>query len=411
MLTLLQIAWRNLWRNKRRSLIVAFSIGFGILAMILSIGFMNGFNNQMVENTINTSLGHIAIHQNGWQKNPKLEKNFHIDQKMISAVKQLPNIAAYAPRVKVQGIVRSSAAARGVMINGIDPLLESKVSRLQDYTSKEKGSAYFAIGDEEAVLISQTLATKLDLRIGEKLVVMVQDKNMEIVGVGLTIKGIYQTPIDTFDKFMIFVPIGYLQKITGIGNNVTELNILLNDKKTVDLAQTFLKGKITNSSLEILSWKDMAPNLVSAIKLFDSMVYIFFAIVFITVIFSVANTMIMAIMERFHELGVMKSIGTKPSWIFWLIIFEAVNLGFVGLFIGTFSGLGIVKFMSWYGIDFSVFSESMRVWGTGSIIYPSIRFKDLFVAMLIVLVTTVLAAIYPAIKATRIKPLEALNHI
>jgi ABC-type lipoprotein release transport system permease subunit len=155
----------------------------------------------------------------------------------------------------------------------------------------------------------------------------------------------------------------------------------------------------------------MAPYLVSAVKLFDIIMYVFFMIVFITVIFSVANTLIMAIMERFHEIGVMKSIGTRPSWIFNMVLFEAINLGIVGLVAGIVVGVAITGLLAISGIDLSFYAESMRVFGTGSVIYPAIKTLDIVVATLIVLITTIIAALYPALKAARIKPLDALHFI
>jgi ABC-type lipoprotein release transport system permease subunit len=151
--------------------------------------------------------------------------------------------------------------------------------------------------------------------------------------------------------------------------------------------------------------------MVRAIKLFDQMMYFFFAIIFITVIFSVANTLIMAVVERFHEIGVMKSIGTRPSWIFSLIVLEAIFLGTVGFIMGCAIGILCTAFLSYTGIDFSFYMESMRTWGTGSIIYPEIKMLDMIIASLIVLLTTCIAALYPAVKAARIKPLDALHFV
>ena len=408
---LIQLGWRNLWRNSRRSLVVISSIGFGIFAMILSIGVMNGMNNQMVENTINTSLGHIAIQRKGFQDDMKLSLNFAPSEKTVRILKGIPEIRGFAPSVKVEGIVRSSESSQGVLVVGIDPEKEKTVSEIFQYTITEEGSRFLKNGDSGSVLVSRTLAEKLDLLPGDKLVLMLQDKHREIVGVGMRIVGLFQTPVDSFDKFVIFTPIKKLQEITGLGVSISRITLRLSGSRAVDNVKESIIAALDDNSIEVLSWKDMAPNLVSAIKLFDQMMYIFFAIIFITVIFSVANTLIMAIMERFHEIGVMKSIGTRPSWIFYLIMIEATFLGAVGLLAGCAAGLGFMALLSHTGIDFSFYMESMRTWGTGSIIYPAIRPIDILMAGVIVLVTTVLAALYPALKAARIKPLEALHYM
>lgn len=404
------MGWRNLWRNKRRSLVVISSISIGIFVMIFVMGFMNGFNVQMVENTIKTSLGHIAIHRKGFQDDMKLENNFNASDPIIQSLKD-DRILAYAPRVKIQGMIRSSEASKGVMIVGIDPEKEKNVSSIYSYTSKEDGSRFLNNEDEEAVLISAALAKKLDLMLGDRTVLMFQDKNKEIVGVGMRIVGFFTSPIDSFDKFVVFTPIKMLQDVTGLGENISEITVLVKNSRKIDVIKQDVKTRINNSGLEILSWKDMAPFLVSAVELFDQMMYVFFMIIFITVIFSVANTLIMAIMERFHEIGVMKSIGTKPKRIFSLIMFEAINLGVVGLVAGIILGVIFIEILGIIGIDFSFYMESMRTWGSGSIIYPTVKTMDIVVSTVIVIITTIIAAIYPAVKAARIKPLDALHYV
>jgi len=407
---LFQLGWRNLWRNKRRSLVVISSIAIGIFAMILSMGIMNGMNNQMVENTIKTSLGHIAIHRKGFQDDMKLTYHFTPNRRMIEVIEKDPRILAHAPRIKLQGMVRSSESSRGVMIVGIDPEKEKSVSNLFEYTLKDDGR-FLERGDENAIMISQTTADKLNLIVGDKLVVMFQDREDEIVGIGLEIVGLFQSPIESFDKYVVFTTIRTLKETTGLNENISEITLVLKDKDRVDGVKGALREEINDGNLEILSWKDMAPNLVSAVRLFDTMMYFFFIIVFITVIFSVANTLVMAIMERFHEIGVMKCIGTRPSWIFNIVLFEALNLGFVGLFAGIIIGVPVNELLGFTGIDLSFYAESMRMFGTGSVIYPSIKPLDIIVATGIVLATTIIAAIYPAIKAARIKPLEALHYV
>jgi ABC-type lipoprotein release transport system permease subunit len=253
------------------------------------------------------------------------------------------------------------------------------------------------------------MADRLDLVLGDRLVVMLQDVNNEIIAAGLRVCGFYETPMRSFDTFVVFVGIEKLQSMSGLGAGISEITLQLYDRGHVDAARESLAARIGDDSLEVLSWKDMAPSLVRAIQLFDTMMVVFFAIIFVTVIFSIANTLIMAIMERFHEIGVMKSVGTRPSRIFFMIVFEALNIGFLGAAAGVVLGLALIAVLSFTGMDLSLYRESMRVWGTGSVIYPVIRPGDIVNAVAIVFVTTFVAALYPAVKAARIKPLEALH--
>ncbi len=409
--TLALLAWRNVWRNKRRSLVVISSIAFGIFAMIISMGIMNGFNVQMVENTIGVSLGHISIHRKGWQDDMKLKLHFSPSPTLIARLKSHPEIHGFSPKIKTEGIIRSSVTSRQVMIIGIDSYLERNASAIHDYTSREKGSRFFTTSDYDSIIISKEIAEKLDLMPGDKAVLMLQDKKRQIHGAGLKVVGLYQTPIDAFDKFSVFVPLKKIQELSLLGRGISQIVVKIKNGRNAERIKKSLLSAIDDPSLEILTWKEMDPSLVRAIRLFDQMMYIFFGIIFITVVFSVANTLIMAIMERFHEIGVMKSIGTRPAWIFSIIVMEASFLGAVGLLSGTAGGLLLTLMLSHTGIDFSFYMESIRSWGTGSVIYPTVKLLDMIVAAVIVLITTFLAALYPAIKAARIKPLEALHYV
>ena len=407
----LMIGWRNLWRNKRRSLVVISAISLGIFAMLLAMSIMNGMNNQMVENTIKTSLGHVAIHYEGFHNDMKLKYSFKPKPHIMKAVKDNHYVKHYTKRVKFEAMIRSSEASQGVVIMGIDPENEKKVSSIYEYTLKKEGSSFLESPDSDEILISTTMADKLDLLVGDRLVVMFQDTGRELTGNAFTVKGLFQTPISSFDKYVVYTGINTLQKMTGLENRISEISIITHKKEQVDVAAAQMREDLSEKQLEILTWKNMAPSLVRSVALFDTMMYIFFAIIFITVIFSIANTLIMAIMERFHEIGVMKSIGTRPSWIGGMVMFEAVNLGLVGLAAGMAAAILVISLLGTTGIDFGFYAESMRMWGTGTVIYPSLKTMDFVVSALIVFANTIIAAIYPALKAARIKPLDALHYV
>jgi putative ABC transport system permease protein len=407
----IMISWRNLWRQKRRTLVVVFSIALGIFSLLLIVGFANGMMDQVVDNTIGTSLGDIAIHRKGFQDSMKLQQNFVPERRITDPILKNRSIRSCAPRVKVKGMIRSSEASRGVMIVGIDPSMERKVSTIYHHTIRKGGGHYLAGPSADEVLVSKSLAEKLDLYIGDKAVLMFQDKNNEIQGVGLQVVGFFETPMGRFDKSVVFMGIKKLQEVTGIGGSVSELTMLVSDENRVDAVKSRLIADIKDGGLEVLSWKDMAPNLVSTIQLINAAMLIFFMIIFITVIFSIANTLIMSIVERFHELGVMKCVGTRPSHVFFMVLFEAINLGLIGLAAGIVIAIPVVLILGYTGIDMSFALDSMRKFGAGNIIYPAIQLKDIVIASIVVLGTTIIAAIYPAYKAAHIKPLEALNYL
>jgi putative ABC transport system permease protein len=405
------LAWRNLWRNKRRSLIVIISVAIGIFVMLLSIGILNGVTKQMIDNAIKTSLGNIAIHAKGFQDDMNLNNNFNPSEKILEAIAKEPLVKGYSPRIKIQGMIRSSETSMGVIISGIDPKKEKIVSNIYKYIVKDNESTYLENGDEDYIILSKASAKKLNLVVGNRVVLMFQDVNNEIIGISLKIKGLFQTPVESFDKYSVFMSLGKLQKTTGLKNNISEIVIVSEGGSSLDNIKTKLMNSINNNNLEILTWKEMAPNFVKAITLFDAMMYIFFSIVFITILFTLVNALVMAVMERFHEIGIMKAIGTRPSWIFSIIMIESVNLGIIGLFAGFIVSVVLVGILGYTGIDLSIFVKLFRSLGSGSVLYPNLKAMDIIIAIFIVFFTSIIASLYPATKAAKIKPLDAIHYI
>ncbi|MDD4464778.1 MAG: ABC transporter permease, partial [Desulfobacterales bacterium] len=217
------IGWRNLWRNKRRSLVVISSIALGIFAMMFSMALMNGLNNQMVENTIRTSLGHIAVQRAGFQDDMKLQNSLDLSETVLHSLERTPGIEAYAPRIQLEGMIRSSEASRGVLIIGIDPETEQSVSGIAEYLLPDQGGTFLLNRGDRELLISKTLAEKLDLRVGDKAVILFQDIDREISGAALPVRGLYQSPIDSFDKYVIYTGMDTLAKMAGIGNKISRI--------------------------------------------------------------------------------------------------------------------------------------------------------------------------------------------
>lgn len=411
MKTFILLGWRNLWRQKRRSLVVIFSITLGVFMMMFGLSLNNGIIMQMLDNSISTKLGHIAIHKKGFFEDMKLTTNFHADERIFKALGKDRDIIASAPRVKAFAMIRTGESSRGVLVIGVSPEKEKNVSRMNDYMVKQGGGSFIDDPDTHDIVISKSLADKLDVMLGDRIVMMLKDVNNETVGVGLTVKGFFQTPVEDYDSSVVFMGITKLRTITGIGDNISEITVITKNKDIVDPVKARIIKALDDNTLEVMSWKDMAPYMLKAIELMDKMLMIYYAIFFITVVFSIANTLIMSILERFHEIGVMKSIGTRPTQVFFIIMFEALNLGAVGLLVGLGTGSLFVKILAFTGIDFSIFMDAMRQWGAGSIIHPFLYWKDYIIMTLVVELTTIIAAIYPAVKAARIKPLEALHYI
>lgn len=389
------------------------SVAVGVFAMLLSMGILNGIMTQMVDNTINTSLGHVSIRRAGPMESIKLKHSFTPEPNLYDVLeKNRETIKGWAPRLKTKGMVRSSTSSQAVQVVGIDTVKEQKVSYLREYTRDAEGSRFLEENSSNAVLISGDMAGKLDLIPGDRMVLMMQDTGDELVATALIVQGIFQTPVDAFDRYNIFVGIDHLRSLTAsTENTISEISITLPDRDDATRARDTLRSALPGTTTGIYAWTDMAPRLVQSITIVDTMMYVSFGIIFITIIFSIANTLIMAIMERFYEIGVLKSIGTSPRLIFSMILFESITLCLLGLAAGTVAGIIINGSLGFIGIDLGVYSKTLRAMGSGSTIIPSLRIFDILISSMIVLLTAFFAALIPARKAARIDPVEALTHL
>jgi len=253
MKTFIMLGWRNLWRQKRRSLVVILSITLGVLMMLLAIGIMNGMIAQMLDNSISTKLGHIAISGRGFSDTMRIENNFFPDDRISTALRKEKDIVAFAPRIKAYGMIQSGEASRGVMIIGVLPSSEINVSKINEFTLPDEGGRFLSDPDALDILISKSLADKLDVYVGDRVVLMLTDKDNERAGVGLTVRGFFRTPVEDYDNMVVYMGIGRLQTLTNLGGNISEITIITKKKEIADSVKERLSRAINDPSLEVLS--------------------------------------------------------------------------------------------------------------------------------------------------------------
>ena len=403
---LFKLAWRNLWRNKRRSLIILLSVIVGIIAMNVLDGLMNGMVNQMLFNQVNTNVSHVQIHKKGFKDN-KLVQNFIPDyHKVEEVVKSDPRVKAYSKRVIAFGLVSSASNSTGVYIYGIIPNDEAKVSIIK--SSVSQGS--YLSGAAHEILISERLAEKLNVGIGDKVVIMSNTTEGNIGSDLFRITGLFKTFSSEFDKTNVYIPLKSAQQLLGIGDNIYEFAIVANNYLDAPAIASSLAKSLGND-YEVLSYKDILPFLVLQLDMYKQLSFIITLIVSLALIFGIINTMLMAVFERVREFGVLMSIGMKNGKIFLMILTEALILGIVGTIIGTGSGLLIQLPLLHTGINLSLFAQSLNSFGVGAIIYPIISPGNTFVTFITIPIVTVIGAIYPAIRAIRLQPVYALHYV
>lgn len=404
-----RIAWRNILRNRRRSIILITSIVVGVLALVLTEGFAVGMLHQMLKNQIGADAGYIQIHRKGYQSDPGLENAMSDPATIRKILEKDSGELNFSERLRVFGLASSPYNSYGVSIVGIVPREEKKITTIADYIVK--GS--YLSGEPGEILISASMAEKLHVGVGEKVVIMASRKDGSIGSEACRVSGIYETFNSGFDQSHVYIPIRTAEQMLGTKGVVSEFVVNpIQDDATDTLAAAIrrdISASAAPNSFEVLTYKQMLPLLVSQLELYKQALYLISGIIAIALVFGIVDTMLMAVMERTHEFGVSIAIGMSTGKIFSMIMIEALFLAIIGTAIGLAASYGAISALTRSGWDLSMFSASLRSLGIGSIIYPVFDTSAMMQSVLIIPIVTILGAVYPALKAVRLQPVEAVR--
>ncbi len=403
---LFKIAWRNLWRNKRRSIIVLASIIVGVASLFLYSTISDGFAMQMLENQISFHTSHIQIHKKGYENNKNVHKVIPNPEKVENVLQKSSFIKSYSKRVMVYGLLSSASTSSGAAIIGIEPNKEKIITNIHKKIIK---GSYLGTGKNE-IVIGQKMAEKLDVTIGDKVVTVVSDVNGHVANELFRVVGIFKTGSAVFDRTFIYIPIKTAQKTLGMGKNINEFAMITKDEKKTSLYKKELLKKI-DGEYEVLTYQELLPLIMKYIEIFDQMIYIIYMVIYIAVLFGIINTMLMSVFERVQEFGVLMSIGMKNRKIFSMVLQEAFVLGFFGTIIGFAIGLLFYLLLSHTGVDLSIYNDSLSSFGLGSVIYPQMNLSIIINSIVIMPLATVVGAIYPARKAIKLQPTDAMRYV
>ena len=403
---ILQLAWRNIWRNRRRSTIILASVIIGLGATVFTDNLMRGFVQQAFENQLGASTGHVQIHAPEFRDNPIIENYMDDADPVLSILRNTEVVRAFSRRAMSNGIVSTARNSTGARVVGIVPEEERMVTTIAKHVTE----GIYLTGEPRQVLLSEALARTLDARIGEKVVAMGANSSGSVGSELFTVVGLYSSPNSSFDKVHAFVPIGDVRRMLGIGDRIAEIVIVLDDAGAADSVATRIQRNL-GAGFEVLSYRELMPGMVIMLEMTEQSMAFFYAIIGLAMLFGIANTMLMSVFERIHEFGVLKSIGLKDRSLFRLVITEAALLGLLGIIGGTALGMLLTAPFFSTGINFAWFSEGLRSWGYGAIIYPIVDPVGILEGLLVIEFITIAAAIFPALRAMRLLPVDAMHHL
>ncbi len=401
---IVQLSWRNVWRNKKRSVTLLVSIALGLWAGILVMALFIGMTDQMVRSAIGSRLGHIQVHSEGFIAHQEIGLVIPDGMNVLDEIRKEPGVVEAAGRSIVTGMASSAATGTGVELYGIIPGDERKLTDIHDHIVE---GSYFDTDTRNPCVIGSRLAKKLNLELGQKIIVTAQALDGDIAGGAFRIVGLYETVNSTFDKTAVFAAQEDVDRLFGLGGNIHEIALRTKGLDSVGPVQSKLQGELPD--LDVENWKQIEPEVGMMTDMSKQMSNIFMVIVLLAMIFGITNTMLMAVLERIHELGVLTALGMKHRVVFIMIMLEAVFLSLIGGVIGLMMGYISVQTLAKTGLDLSIVSQGLAAMGADSIIYPAWRAYDYLTIGVMVVITALVAAVYPGIRAARLNPVEAIR--
>lgn len=401
----LKLAWRNIFRNKRRTILSVLAIGVGLAAMMFADALIVSLGETMVRSATQDFSGNAQIHQSEFVKNLEVEKVITNSDQILKDLKNENELESFTPRVLSYGMLTSTSDANNIIVYGIDPEQERGVSKISELMVQ---GDYLNAQDDRKILIGKKLADNLNIGIGDRVVVTVAksglgDLSQEMFRVG----GIFAFGVREMDENVAFINLNVAQTILNLGTNIHEIALNFKDLNIPAKKDYAIATKYSKDGNVVSGWNKVFKDLAAILEFTQFSLGILAVILFGIIAFGIMNTLFMSLYERMFEFGVLRAVGTRPSVVARMILYEAFMMALVSTVVGVIIGIVLIGFFSKFGIDYRGIEYAHLVFKDK--IYPHFRLIQftLYPACLIVFAT--LVGIYPAIYAAKIIPAVALR--
>ena len=401
---LIALAWKNIWRNKKRSLIVIIALAFGLWGGLFSGAVMMGMGESMVNLAIERNLSHIQIHKPFYTRDKDIKAYIPNGPEIVKEIKKIKNVKSVSGRTLIDGMAASPASTYGVKIIGVNP--DDAMNTTSISKQLIEGS-YKELLKKNRIIIGEKLAKRLNLKLRSKIVLSFEGIHESIVYNSCRVVGIYKTESSQFDGRNVFVNQKDLFRVLESKPIIHEIAIRLNSEKDIPTVLQTLKEKYQNLSVQ--SWEEIAPEIAFLSDSMENFTYLFVAIILFALVFGITNTMLMSIIDRIREFGVLIAVGMKRVKIFSMVILETIFLSVTGGLSGILIAAITISYWSKTGIDLSVISAGLESFGVSTMLYPELPVSMYFVLSVMIIFAANMAAVYPAVKAIHIKPAQAIR--
>lgn len=399
------MAWRNIWRNKWRSLVIMFSVAIGLFAGLAVLSLYKGMMKSRIRTLIETETGHIQLHDRSFKADMDSRYIIRDTGSLYTYLKAQPEIRTFARRSVAQGMLACASGSAGVQVIGIYAAEESATSKLAD---KIQSGRNFDPSGKPEIMIGKKLAKKLKLKNGSRVVLTFTDTTSTMVSAAFKIIAIYQSDNAPLDERNVYIPIAQLNGLLQTGDHFHEVSLRLTREDALTAVADRLQKRFPSCQVE--TWKELSPETDLMTRTVDEMSYIIIVIILIALSFGIINTMLMAILERTREIGMMIALGTTRSRVFIIILTETLLLTLAGTPVGILIAVLVISYYHRHGLDLSgMGKEMMSSFGFETTVYLEFPAEKLAGVLLIVLITALAASLFPSLKALRLQPADALK--
>jgi len=403
----LRLAWRNLWRHKRRTWITVGAMIFSNLLLVFMISLQFGSYEMMIDNTLKAYTGHLQIQAKGYNDDPKIRNSFDGIVSLANQVRQQAGTNRVAARGIAFAMTSSEQRSYGLQIVGVEPTFEPNVSSLPGLITR---GAYFSGMNAEEIVIGSVLARNLRVSVGDELTLLGSGRDGSFAAGVVTVKGVFDSGMAELDRSMAQVPLGYFQSLFSMPGQGHAIVVDAEEIGLVPELQSRLLAMIAGrSELVVLDWTYLQPGLKQAIQADMTSAWFMYAVLIVLVAFSVLNTQLMSVLERTREFGVMMALGFKPRRLGGLVVMETVLISALGLVIGVMLGYALTYYLSLVGFSYPGMDQMAARFNLPDRMYPSISPLSLFLGPGIVFIFSVLASAYPAARLFFLQPVSAMR--
>ncbi len=402
----LLLAWRNIWRNRRRTIITAASVFFAVLLAVLMRSLQYGAYDNMIRNAVGMYLGYVQVHHQGYWNDKSLNNTFTPDSNLLRTLESDQRISTVVPRLESFALASSGNQTKTALVIGTDPLKESSFTQLN---KRVTSGAYFSAG-ENAVLIGDELAKNLKLKVNDTLVLLGQGYHGYTAAGKYAIKGLIHFGTPDLNRELVFIPLQTAQQFYSVGNRLTSITLNLFKPKEAESVATSLSQKLDKNNLEVMDWKQMIPQLEQLIALDSSGGLVIISILYLVIAFGVFGTILMMLAERQHEMGILTAIGMKPYKMGWMIFSELVLMVLLGVLAGIIASIPLVIYFKYHPIRITgQAAEAYERFGLEPI-FPFSTSPDIFISQgIVVLIICVMLSLHAWYKILRIDAVESMR--